>query len=93
MCHQVYNSLKKLNKAFKLINEADCLLQEALEIVLSNKDIHLDGFYVCMATGNETVVHYKNDEGCKYQLSDLDLSVMASMSKEEIYNYFNIKDN
>lgn len=85
--------IKKSNKAFKLINEADCLLQEALEIVLSNKDIHLDGFYVCRASGNETVVHYNNDEGCQNQLSDLDLNIMASMSKEEIYNYFNIKDN
>lgn len=85
--------IKKLNKAYEFEGKANALLQEALEIVLSIKDIHLDGFYICWASGNETVVHYNNDEGCQNQLSDLDLSIMASMSKEEIYNYFNIKDN
>ena len=85
--------IKKLKEASKLEAEADRLLQDALKIVLNEKGIELEGFYVCRASGNETVVHYWNDEGCKKGLSDLDLCVMESMTKEEIYDYFGIYNN
>ena len=82
--------LKKIQKASKLESEADKLLNDVLSAILNDKGIDTEGFFVCRASGNETVVHHNTDEGCKTGLSDLDLTVIAGMTKKEILDYFGI---
>ena len=84
----------KLSEAQSLDSLADSTLQEAMIMLLSDKGVDNDiiaDFSVSFATGSETVVHYNNDEGVKSGLSDLDLTVMAGMCVEEIYEYFGIE--
>lgn len=77
-----------LSKAVEYQNRSDKLLQKALRILLKDKGLPEDDFYVCFASGTETIVHYQNET----HLSDLDMSFMASMTADEIKKYFGIQE-
>lgn len=84
----------KLSEAQSLSSMADSALQEALQMLLKAKGVDSEiasDFYACFTSGGETVIHYKADEGCRYELPDLDLTVMAGMCANEFYKYYGIE--
>lgn len=73
--------LNKINRALRMASDADGLLQNALNEILRDKGLteeEQEGFRVCLASGNETVVHYMQETW------DMDLETLDEMSLEDI---------
>lgn len=81
-----------LNKANDYANKSDDYLQKAVRSLAKEKGFNREqicNFAACFATGGETVVSYNH----KGEMSDLDVSIMADMTKDEIIDRLNENGN
>lgn len=85
-----WKDLYKLAVDYKVKSET--LLDEAVRIVAKEKgfsDEECDKFGACFAGGNETIIQYDR----MGSMSDIDLSEMSTMTKEQIKKELNEYEN